>query len=108
MPKRDGVVVVTGAGGFIGGPLIAAFRQQGRGQVRAVDIKPFEVWYQHFEDVENLQLDLNLKESCEVATRDAIRFTTSPQIWEGWASLRITKPCVCFRFSSIPTCYRQH
>ena len=72
MPKRDGVVVVTGAGGFIGGHLIAAFRQQGRQQVRAVDIKPFEAWYQHFEDVENLQLDLNLKESCEVATRDAI------------------------------------
>ena len=72
MPRKERIVVVTGAGGFIGGHLVAAYRQQGREHIRAVDIKPFEAWYQHFQDVENLQLDLNLKESCELATRDAI------------------------------------
>jgi GDP-D-mannose 3', 5'-epimerase len=71
MPRQDDVLVVTGAGGFIGGHLVASLRKQGYKRIRAVDIKSFEEWYQHFEDVENLQLDLNLKESCEVAARDA-------------------------------------
>jgi GDP-D-mannose 3',5'-epimerase len=64
-------VVVTGAGGFIGGHLIAEFRKQGYGQIRAVDMKPLDQWYQRFNDVENLQLDLNLKENCEVASKGA-------------------------------------
>ncbi len=46
-------VVVTGAGGFIGGHLVAAFRKAGRYQIRAADIKPLEEWYQVFDDVEN-------------------------------------------------------
>ncbi len=65
MRARDHVVV-TGAAGFIGGHLVAAFRAQGYTQIRAVDIKPLEQWYQRFDDVENLQLDLNLKENCEI------------------------------------------
>jgi len=40
-------------------------------RIRAVDIKPFDQWYQRFEGVENLSLDLNLKENCEAAVRDA-------------------------------------
>jgi len=68
---HDDLVVVTGAGGFIGGALVASFRQQGYRHIRAVDIKPLEHWYQSFPDVENLTLDLNLKENCEIAARDA-------------------------------------
>jgi GDP-D-mannose 3', 5'-epimerase len=64
-------VVVTGAGGFIGGHLIAEFRKQGYRQIRAVDMKPLDQWYQRFNDVENLQLDLNLKENCETASKGA-------------------------------------
>jgi nucleoside-diphosphate-sugar epimerase len=67
---RDDLILVTGAGGFIGGAMVAAFRGQGR-HIRAVDIKPFDQWYQFFDDVENLQLDLNLKESCRQAARGA-------------------------------------
>ena len=67
----DDLTLVTGAGGFIGGAMIAEFRQKGRHRLRAVDIKPFDEWYQLFPDVENLQLDLNLKESCEQAARGA-------------------------------------
>jgi len=63
--------VVTGAGGFIGGSLVAQFRAEGRKNIRAVDIKPFDEWYQYFEDVENLSLDLNLHENCDVAAADA-------------------------------------
>jgi GDP-D-mannose 3', 5'-epimerase len=67
----SGVVVVTGAGGFIGGNLIAALRSRGVQRIRAVDCKPIDEWYQRFEDVENLSLDLNLKENCESVARNA-------------------------------------
>jgi GDP-D-mannose 3', 5'-epimerase len=63
------LAVITGAGGFIGGSLVAEFRRQGYKKIRAVDIKPLDEWYQRFDDVENLSLDLNLKESCEQAAR---------------------------------------
>jgi len=70
MPKQDHIVV-AGAGGFIGGHLVAAFRTKGYSRIRAVDVKPRDEWYQRFDDVENLQLDLNLRENCEIAARDA-------------------------------------
>jgi len=68
---HDGLVVVTGAGGFIGGALVASLRQQGHKKIRAVDVKPLEHWYQRTPHVENLILDLNLKDSCEKAAKDA-------------------------------------
>jgi nucleoside-diphosphate-sugar epimerase len=64
MNKSD-LVVVTGAGGFIGGHLIADLRRQGYTRLRAVDIKPLDQWYQRFDDVENLSLDLSEKSACE-------------------------------------------
>ena len=63
--------VVTGAGGFIGGNLVSALRARGHRRVRAIDIKPFGEWYRLFDDVENLSLDLNLKENCEAAAKGA-------------------------------------
>src|ERR1700684_1018255 len=63
------VILVTGAGGFIGGALVADLRRRGCPAIRAVDIKPSHQWYQRFDDVENLSLDLNLKENCEIAVR---------------------------------------
>ncbi len=64
-------IVVTGAGGFIGGSLVSRLRARSRCEIRAVDIKPVEEWYQKFDDVENLSLDLNLKENCETAADGA-------------------------------------
>jgi nucleoside-diphosphate-sugar epimerase len=61
-------VLVTGGGGFIGGHLVAEFRRQGK-RVRAADAKPLDEWYQRFDDVENLCLDLNDKENCEIAAK---------------------------------------
>jgi nucleoside-diphosphate-sugar epimerase len=55
--------VVTGAGGFIAGHLVVALKKKGY-QVRAVDKKPLNEWYQISEDVDNRVLDLNLKENC--------------------------------------------
>ena len=68
---KDQLVLITGAGGFIGGAMVAEFRRQGYRKIRAADIKPFDEWYQRFDDVENRRLDLNLKEDCEQAARGA-------------------------------------
>jgi len=71
MNDQNRTYVVTGAGGFIGGALVASLREQGCKPIRAVDIKPFNEWYQLFNDVENMSLDLNLKETCEIASNGA-------------------------------------
>lgn len=65
--NKDALIVVTGAGGFIGGHIISAFRARGYTKIRGVDIKPLNDWYQRFDDVENLCLDLNRRENCEIA-----------------------------------------
>jgi nucleoside-diphosphate-sugar epimerase len=64
------VIVVCGGGGFIGGHLVADLVRQGK-TVRAVDVKPQSEWYQVFSEVENLQLDLGLKDDCYRALRGA-------------------------------------
>lgn len=66
-------VLVCGAGGFIGGWLVAGLRSAGGLSIRAVDIKPFEQWYQRFEDVENLTLDLQDRAACERAVAGNVR-----------------------------------
>src|SRR5262245_3437575 len=68
---RDKRIVVCGGGGFIGGHLIADLRRQGYTNLRAVDIKPLERWYQLFPDVENLCADLQQIPACRSAARDA-------------------------------------
>src|SRR5437763_7503848 len=67
----SGKILVCGAGGFIGGHLVADLLKQGQTDIRAVDIKPADEWYQQFPDVENLQLDLQEKSACEQALRGA-------------------------------------
>src|SRR6185436_19769060 len=62
-------IVVCGAGGFIGGHLVADLLRQGK-TVRAVDVKPLDEWYQLFPDAENRHLDLREKGACEEAVRD--------------------------------------
>ena len=65
------LALVAGAGGFIGGHLVATLRASGCKRIRAVDVKPLREWFQCFSDVENLCLDLNLKENCERAAEGA-------------------------------------
>src|SRR6266850_5167086 len=62
-------IVVCGGGGFIGGHLVADLLKQGHRDIRAVDIKAFDEWYQYFPQIENLRLDLQDKAACEQALR---------------------------------------
>jgi nucleoside-diphosphate-sugar epimerase len=71
MPDLQQQIVVCGAGGFIGGHLVAQLRQAGATRVRAVDLKPMDEWYQKFDDVENHTLDLGRLDNCQQAVKGA-------------------------------------
>ena len=68
---KTNAVVVCGAGGFIGGHLVAELRRRGASSIRAIDLKPSEAWYQRFDDVENLSLDLQDRAACDAAVEGA-------------------------------------
>jgi GDP-D-mannose 3', 5'-epimerase len=70
MSKND-LVVVTGAGGFIGGHLIRVLQQRGHTKIRGVDNKPLGEWYQKTPGVENQVGDLALLEPCRAAAKGA-------------------------------------
>ncbi len=59
-------IVVTGAGGFIGGHLVADLLGSGR-TVRAVDVKPQQEWYQVHEAADNVVADLQLLDNARRA-----------------------------------------
>jgi GDP-D-mannose 3', 5'-epimerase len=73
LPGRTGVskhktALIAGGGGFIGGHLARTLSERGV-EVRSVDIKPFDGWYQIPEGVEAHQLDLSVLENCREAVR---------------------------------------
>jgi len=61
------VVLVAGAGGFIGGHLVAELIRRGETEIRAVDIKPLDEWFQLFDGVQNIEADLKDRRECEAA-----------------------------------------
>ncbi|MDR3514669.1 MAG: NAD-dependent epimerase/dehydratase family protein [Azospirillaceae bacterium] len=69
MNFRNARILVAGAGGFIGGHLVADLLRSGCSSIRAVDIKPPAQWHQRFVGVENMQLDLTEKSACAEASR---------------------------------------
>ena len=50
--KKDDLIVITGAGGFIAGNLALYFTKKGFTRIRAVDKKPLYEWYLHVPGVE--------------------------------------------------------
>ncbi len=67
----DDLIVITGAGGFIGGHLVGALAGAGHRAIRAVDIKPLDAWYQRHPGVESLTLDLRGIDACRQASAGA-------------------------------------
>jgi len=68
----DDLIVVCGAGGFIGGHLVANLIDQGFRRIRAVDVKQLHLWYQRFDEVENFgSLDLKELQACRKVVKDA-------------------------------------
>jgi GDP-D-mannose 3', 5'-epimerase len=66
---NDDVVVVAGAGGFIGGHLVADLLRQGHGRVRAIDVKPLDEWFQRSSEADNQVFDLRDRDACNEAVR---------------------------------------
>lgn len=69
---KDDLILVTGAGGFIGGALVKYFLDKGFTNIRAVDRKPIPEWYQHHPQAESICADLSEKENCIEAAKGAV------------------------------------
>ena len=67
MNKND-KILVTGAGGFIGGQLVGHLLKQGFSNVRAVDCKEMPEWYSFHPEAESIQRDLRLIDACQEVT----------------------------------------
>ena len=61
--------LIVGGGGFIGGHLISKLLDR-QNQIRAVDVKPIDLWFQKSENVENFSLDMQEYENCLSMTKD--------------------------------------
>jgi nucleoside-diphosphate-sugar epimerase len=68
---KDALIVITGAGGFIGGSLANYFHGRGFTRIRAVDKKPLDEWYQVIPDAENLHMDCSEQDVCRTICNGA-------------------------------------
>lgn len=71
-PRKDDLLVITGAGGFIGGNLARYFRRKGFTRIRAVDKKPLYEWYLRVPGVESLCLDVSQEANCHRVCEGAV------------------------------------
>jgi nucleoside-diphosphate-sugar epimerase len=70
--KKDDLIVITGAGGFIAGNLALYFKKKGFTNIRAVDKKPLYEWYIHVPGVQNLCLDVSNEDNCKRVCEGAV------------------------------------
>lgn len=68
---KSRLIVIGGAGGFIGGSLTRYFRRKGFTRIRAIDKKPLSDWYQRVPGVESLCMDLSEYDNCKRACEGA-------------------------------------
>ena len=64
--------LIVGAGGFIGGHLISRLLKEKKHEIRAVDLKPLDLWFQKFDNVENFSLDMQEYENCIKMSKDVL------------------------------------
>jgi GDP-D-mannose 3', 5'-epimerase len=69
---KDDLIVIGGAGGFIGGALVQYFRRKGFTRIRAADKKPLPEWYQRVPGVECLTMDLSEEANCKRVCEGAV------------------------------------
>jgi len=69
---RDDLIVIAGAGGFIGGSLAKYFHGQGYTRIRAIDRKPLPEWYQRVPGVESISMDLCHEQNAIDAVKGAV------------------------------------
>jgi len=70
--KKDDLIVIAGAGGFIGGNLALYFTKKGFTRIRAVDKKPLYEWYLQVPGVESLCLDVSQEDNCHRVCEGAV------------------------------------
>jgi nucleoside-diphosphate-sugar epimerase len=70
--KKDDLIVITGAGGFIGGNLALYFTKKGFTNIRAVDKKPLYEWYLKVPGVQSLCLDVSKEAACHRVCEGAV------------------------------------
>jgi nucleoside-diphosphate-sugar epimerase len=70
--SRTDPILVAGAGGFIGGWLVRYLQENGYKELRAIDIKPLDEWYQVLPGVDNRVSDLRSLNACEDAVRGIV------------------------------------
>ena len=70
--KKDDLIVITGAGGFIAGNLALSFKKKGFTRIRVVDKKPLYEWYLRVPGVESLCLDVSEAANCRRVCEGAV------------------------------------
>ena len=70
--NKDDLIVIAGAGGFIGGAMARFYQQCGFTRIRALDKKPLPDWYQCVPGVESLSMDLSEQANCIRACEGAV------------------------------------
>jgi nucleoside-diphosphate-sugar epimerase len=70
--RKDDLIVITGAGGFVAGNLALYFKNKGFTRIRAVDKKPLYEWYLKVPGVENIRLDVSHEDNCRRVCKGAV------------------------------------
>jgi nucleoside-diphosphate-sugar epimerase len=70
--QKNDLIVITGAGGFIGGNLALYFKKKGFTNIRAVDKKPLYEWYLTVPGVASICLDVSQEANCHHVCEGAV------------------------------------
>lgn len=89
------LIVIAGAGGFIGGALTRHFHDLGYTRIRAIDRKPLPDWFQRVPGVECLTLDLREQASAIRAVEGAAEVYNLACDMGAWDSSSITVSSAC-------------